>query len=257
MPEIKEIHKTAELLARSTLYRALAFLFRHPGKEHLELLWKKSFREWLDAVQILDTSKEGFLIKASEALNKELEKISLQEWTREHERIFGHAAYGSTPPYELEYGEEHSHRQPHELGDIAAFYQAFGLKIAHTVHERVDHVAVECDFLHFLTFKEAYALEHDGEEKAEICRDASTRFLADHLSRWLPVFTLRVAKQTRASLHRAIADFALAFILEECRALGIKPGPQDLPLRALEKQEETSCTACPLKETDGNYSPSI
>lgn len=245
MSETNLEDRFVELAARSTLYGALALLFRHPEEEHQRLLLEKKFREWRKTAEVLKEDRRHSLAQAAETLIRRLEKASLAEWRGEHEQIFGHTARGAVPAYELEYGEEHSYREPQELGDIAAFYQAFGLRVADAVHERVDHVAVECEFLRFLTFKEAYALQHDGLEKAGICREAQMLFLKDHLGRWLPVFTLRLRKKAPEGLHGAIADFAFAFILLECKNLGIAPGPRDLPLRALEVPEEISCAACP------------
>jgi len=240
--------QSRELKARSVLYRALALFFRHPGKEHLKLLTGKMIQEWRDAVQILNEAGPNGLRKAFEAVAQSLETISLRQWTEEFERLFGHAAHGAIPPYELEYGEPHSHREPQELGDIAAFYQAFGLQRSENIRERVDHAAVECDFLNFLAFKEAYALEHHGEEKSGICREARRHFLRDHLGRWLPVFTTRLAKHAQGGLYGAVADLAFTFMAEECARLGIQPGPPDLPLRVMGTPREIACGACPIKE---------
>ncbi len=237
------------VLGRSQLYRALALLFRHPGREHLDLLVRKGHRDWPKVVRMIEFNSESQLSERIQALTKELEKSSLTEWLTEHQRLFGHTAHGIAPPYELEYGEEHSHRQPQELGDIAAFYQAFGLKLGSDIHERFDHVAVECDFLHFLTFKEALALEED-QEKVEICRQARRHFLRDHLGRWLPVFTLRISRASGSPLFGALADFAFAFIVDECLSLGITPGPRDLPLKALEGLQEVGCSSCSLVQNE-------
>lgn len=241
--------KTDELIARSVLYRALALLLRHPAKEHQVLLSKKTFRAWRPAAKQLKADGKSSLANSIEILIHQLEKTKFADWLREHERIFGHVAASTVPSYELEYGEAHSRREPQELADITAFYQAFGLRLASGVNERADHAAVECDFLQFLTFKEAYALGEDGPEKADICRTARLRFLRDHLGRWMPVFTLRLGKQAGKGLHRSIADFAFAFIVDECESLRIQPGPRDLPIRTLETQEEVSCASCPLADS--------
>lgn len=237
------------LLARSQLYRALALLFRHPGKEHLDLLIRKGYRDWPKLARMIEARSESQVSEKIKALTKELERTSLAEWLTEHQRLFGHTAHGAAPPYELEYGEEHSHREPQELGDIAAFYQAFGLKLGSNVHERVDHVAVEFDFLHFLTFKEALALE-ETEEKVQICHQARRHFLRDHLGRWLPVFTLRISRASESPLFRALADFSFEFVVDECLSLGVTPGPRDLPLRTLERLAEVDCSSCSLVQNE-------
>lgn len=163
-----------------------------------------------------------------------------------YERCFGHTAHARVPAYELEYGEEHSYRQPQQLADITAFYAAFGLRLDPLVHERADHITVECEFMHFLIYKEAYALEHDGEEKALLCRQAAYRFLSEHLGRWMPAFSARLAKQAGEGVLKDIADRALSFITEDCQRLGITTGPIDLPVRVIQHEQETHCGSCPL-----------
>ncbi|MBI4042916.1 MAG: molecular chaperone TorD family protein [Deltaproteobacteria bacterium] len=193
--------------------------------------------------------EEGRLLgEGLEALIRELRMAPLEPWVEDYERLFGHAAHGAAAPYELEYGEEHSHREPQELGDISAFYEAFGLKVRNSIHERVDHVAVECNFLHFLLFKEAYAWLNDTEEKAVICAAASRSFIADHLSLWLPVFSARLEKNAQTSILKALAKFAIAWISFESLLLEIFPGSIDLPIRPLSGPEEISCERCPLPQ---------
>ena len=131
-----------------------------------------------------------------------------------------------------------------ELADIAAFYRAFGLQVTEQARERVDHVSVECEFMYFLTFKEAHALEEGQAENASICKEASSRFLADHLGRWLPAFALRLSKFAGEGLMKLIADFAFLFLVSDCKRMGIEAGPSNLPIRMIQEQEETGCISC-------------
>ena len=39
------------------------------------------------------------------------------------------------------------------MGDIAGFYSAFGVQLSQDIHERLDHLSVELEFLHFLATK--------------------------------------------------------------------------------------------------------
>jgi TorA maturation chaperone TorD len=54
--------------------------------------------------------------------------------------LFGHTVRGPIPPYETEYGNEALFQQPHEMGDLMGFYQAFGLTVRVDEHERCDHI---------------------------------------------------------------------------------------------------------------------
>ncbi|MBI1976546.1 MAG: molecular chaperone TorD family protein [Candidatus Omnitrophica bacterium] len=133
------------------------------------------------------------------------------------------------------------------MADITAFYTAFGLRLDPLIHERADHITVECEFMHFLIYKEVYALEHDGEEKALLCRQAASRFLSEHLGRWMPAFSARLAKQAGGGILKEIAERALSFITEECQRLGIQPGPTNLPIRVIQHEQETDCGSCSLR----------
>lgn len=235
------------LLSRSELYGMLALLYRHPSSISMDLLDADQKKTWKEAINGLNFPKEGPLAASLDLLIKELDEINLPDWVSLHEECFSHTAHGTVSIYELEYGEEHSHRQPQQLGDIAAFYQAFGLKMTENNHERVDHMAVECGFMHFLSFKEAYALERDGQEKAEICRQSSGRFLSEHLGQWAPSFALRLSKYAKAGLVRHLADFTLSFIAQDCEMHGVVPGAKDLPIRSVIEKMDSGCVTCSLK----------
>jgi TorA maturation chaperone TorD len=257
-----------ELLARSAVYRALSALLRHPtpcdvvedglsSKRTRGAAWRRSRRAWGHRLpEVLERFEGNGHLPAAPAaaaqagmsgqarrLLKVLDAATLPDLMRQHERIFGHTVQGSAPPYELEYGEEHSHRQPQELGDIAAFYAAFGLTIATSAHERVDHVGTECEFLHYLLYKQACAVDADAHEQAEVCGDAARRFLADHLGRWGPAFALRLTRVAGDDWLGVVGELLLGWLSQECARMNVPLGSRDLPLRAPKEQDE-GCAAC-------------
>lgn len=233
-----------ELLARSLFYQLLSHLFRHPSLNPLRQLEEEMNRIWQENLASLDISFKGEIGKSLTSLFEGLSKISDESWVSQYERVFGHTPHGRVPAYELEYGEEHSHRQPPELADISAYYQAFGLKISKDAFERGDHVSLECEFMGFILYKSAYALEHHGPEKAEICKEAAFSFLKNHLGRWLPALTLRLSKAAPEGLMSIVSDLAFYFVIADCSKLGIQPGPRDLPIRKIQEKLETGCISC-------------
>ncbi|MFN7976268.1 MAG: molecular chaperone TorD family protein [Acidobacteriota bacterium] len=66
------------------------------------------------------------------------------------------------------------------LGDVAAFYKAFAFDATAEIRESPDHVSVECSFLAWLHFKEAYACHAGLGEEADTCARARERFLREH-----------------------------------------------------------------------------
>ena len=234
------------LLARSTFYHGLSVLWRHPDEGTVKWLARRHHERLPEIIESLQGS--SCLLEACRRLATALGAASVTEWTREYERIFGHSVQSAAPPYELEYGEAHSHRQPQELGDIAAFCQAFGLRTSTAAHERVDHIATECEFLQYLLYKQACALDEEADEHADVCNEATRQFLADHLGRWGPAFTLRLLRVTGEGVLGAIAEVTLEWLVQDCAWMQVTAGPRDLPLRLPNERDEAGCAACALAQ---------
>ena len=243
---IKTPYKVTELFARSQGYRLLAGLLRHPktGEERNEL--EASLKNYARLLEEMEPAWKNRLLNEISKLIRLFPGISQEDWIRDYEYCFGHTAHSQVSAYELEYGEEHSHREPQELADITAFYQAFGLQVSEKSHERGDHVSTECEFMHFLLFKSVYAIEHGEKDHASICEEAALRFLSDHSAQWMPAFAARLARTAQTDWIRAIAEFCICFILTECETHHIEAGDQNLPLRVIEEKIETGCVSCQL-----------
>ncbi len=160
---------------------------------------------------------------------------------------FGHAARGGCPLNEIEYGDIKADPlfQPHRLADLAAFYRAFGLEVTEDAGERQDHICLELEFMCVLAAKEAYALEHqlDADQLAQ-CRDAQKNFLREHLGRWTPAFTRRLAAATNQPALRALAEFTRAFIESECARFNVTSGIEELALRPVDDAADRMCDSC-------------
>ena len=225
----------------------MADLFRHPSGEEVQNRVAQNLTVWLEALDAFPKERQAALGTILGKLSKKLENLDETDWIIEFDRYFGHTAFGAFPAYEIEYGEEHSHRQPQELADIAAFYNAFGLHLSQNTHERVDHVSVECEFISFLLHKEAYALEHGDDENAGVCRQSAERFFAEHLGRWVPSFARTLLRQPSSGVLRDIAEFTLLFITEESQIQEVAGISPDISLRPVDEGQETGCVSCKLK----------
>ncbi len=232
------------LLARSIFYQMLSFFFRYPEAARDLSSVKENGFIWRDA------AKELSLIDGDNKLGAVLDdllgafqSLDIHAWRMDYEKNLGHTANSVTPAYELEYGEAHSRREPQELADITGFYNAFGLKVSNKLSERGDHVSVECEFMHYLIYKEVVALEEGAEDKAEICREAGQRFLSDHLARWFPAFARRLSKNSKDFMKK-VAVFAFEFMERDCHILEIELGPPGLPIRAVKENEDSGCVSC-------------
>jgi len=238
-------------LARSAVYRALAVLLRHPDAQTAAHLAAREHHQLPAVIERLSGQGAGPLTALARRVVTLVETTAPPEWTRQHEGLFGHTVQSFSPPYELEYGEEHSHRQPQELGDIAAFYQAFGLRVAACAHERADHIVTECEFMQYLLYKQACALDEELTEQAQVCEEASRRFVADHLGRWGPAFALRLSRAAGEGLLAVAGEWLLAWLMQECTRMQVPVGSYDLPLRS-PKEADVGCAAClPAQMVEG------
>jgi TorA maturation chaperone TorD len=209
-------------LARADAYRVLASVFRDPdapgADDRLEL-------------RILRSAARQSGADPGEATWASLRTIARREPRAvEHRAIFGHVVAHGCPPYETEYGRRHVFGQSQELGDIRGFYEAFGVR-PRRGGERPDHLACELEFMSLLALKEAISIAGGDEERLTVCREAATRFLGDHLGRWLPALAARIARQSSGSGYAAAAAAAAGLVAHHARELGARPvllGPDDL-----------------------------
>lgn len=236
-------------LARGLVYRLVATAFRYPRSDTLDGV-REQGRAMSDALAVLNSSSDPRLSDYSAELRSWAERVTSEVLEGSYVSIFSHAVRGKCPLYETEYGEGDGRLQlPHELSDLSAFYHAFGLKLGAEVQERVDFIAVECEFMAFLCVKQAYAEERGDAELAAIAVDGQRKFLRDHLGRWTPAFARRIIDQSHESFYRPLAHFTLAYMTDECRRLDVTPGNQHLKLR-LPLKEEDACQSCPMAEAN-------
>ena len=167
---------------------------------------------------------------ASLALS-ESEALSASYW-----HLFGHTTRGLICACETEYGPDNGFHQPHQLADISGYYLAFGLRPVAAAEARGDHIACECEFMDFLSRKQARLvdrLETDPglTETLEVTDMAARSFLRDHLGRFGRAFAARVAAEDGDGYFGALGRLLLQFVDVECRRVGVEAGPVDLIVR--------------------------
>lgn len=254
MSEQQTTAALSNALARATLYSALAVGFHTPDKDSEErMLSARGVEVLARAAGVIDDTG-GIRSRVWKLL--EGREQSLASLSAAHQRIFGHTVRGPVCPYETEYGAGAPFQQPQQLGDLAGFYKAFGLALNSASHERLDHISCECEFMAFLSLKEAYALErHDAAILDEI-RKASRLFLRDHLARFALTFATKLARENQGGFYGALGDLCCAFLGHDCARLEVTPGPVNLILRPATDENVpmacgsgAACTAIPGAST--------
>ncbi|PYV86241.1 MAG: hypothetical protein DMG05_20340 [Acidobacteria bacterium] len=239
---LKDSPAVERALGRSKLYLLISWSLLYPeDDEFLDYLQSGEFVEdSRSALESLRCALEGIGGERAKleltALAKPFDQIEnwiaaecvnwqLSDLQAEHRRVFSNVITLDCPPYETLFGNDHVFAQAHVMGDIAGFYKAFGVELSRDIHERMDHLSVELEFMHFLAYKESYARCHDGAEKTQIVVDAQKKFVKDHIGRWVPLFSRMLAKKAEFGIFRYMADFLSEWIDFDQVYLGVTPQP--------------------------------
>ncbi|NOZ05634.1 MAG: 4Fe-4S dicluster domain-containing protein [Chloroflexi bacterium] len=96
--------------------------------------------------------------------------------------------------------------------EVAQWYEAYGAEPP--AGELPDHMCIELAFLAYLYRQEAFALENEQAEDAEIWRKQAQRFLRKHPARWIPQVGETLAKQAGV-VFGPLGELLAAFLREE------------------------------------------
>jgi TorA maturation chaperone TorD len=239
---LMDVQREADLaLCRSAICEALALGFRPPTEETVVRLASAEGTSALaDAAAVLDEAWGTGLaelirrVPTGEPAGKPASprRPSMDLLEADYLRLFGHTARGPVPPYETEYGEDSVFLPAQEMGDLAAFFRAFGLALNPCERERIDHISCEFEFLCFLARKEAYAIERGRGPMRDDTRGAARLFLRDHLGRFAPAFGKQLARKDPAGFYGALGELCAAYVTHECGRAGVPAGPEFLRLRS-------------------------
>ncbi|MEX5216726.1 MAG: molecular chaperone [Nitrospiraceae bacterium] len=239
---IKDSPAVERALNRSKMYLLFSWSLLYPeDEEFLDYLQCGEFvedgRAALEGMRAALDGLGGERAKQKiAALQKQFDQIEklvsaecvnwqLTDLQSEHRRVFTNVITLDCPPYETLFGNDHVFAQSHVMGDIAGFYKAFGVELSKDIHERLDHLSVEFEFMHFLTYKESYSRCHDGIEKTDIVVEAQKKFVKNHIGRWVPLFCRMLAKKADSGLFKLIADSMSDWMDFEVAFLGVTPQP--------------------------------
>jgi len=239
---IKDSPAVERALNRSKIYLLVSWSLLYPeDDEFLDYVQCGEFVEdGRAAVEALEKAIDGIGgDRAKQKLNElkqqfdQLEKLVVSECVNwhltdlqaEHRRVFSNVITLDCPPYETLFGNDHVFAQSHVMGDIAGFYKAFGVELSKDIHERLDHLSVEFEFMHFLAYKESYSRCHDGSDKTQIVVDAQKKFVKNHIGRWVPLFCRMLGKKADSGLFKLVADMTADWMDFESTFLGVIPQP--------------------------------
>ena len=181
-----------ETLLRSATYEILSLAFLYPDEAAIQTL-RDGAEKLSDHSGVAGWDGMSSVLAA---LATKLERADFEILEREHTEIFGHTISTDCAPYEAEYGQAHVFQKSQAMADLSTFYGAFGLQVSPDLKDRLDHISVEMEFMHFLALKEARGHANgDGDDRVLLCRQAQEGFLTHHLAEWILVFAQRLARK--------------------------------------------------------------
>ncbi len=199
--------------ARSQLYLLLSDSFQVPDDEFYADVRSGKFRALiLEAIEKLPYELD---VKGSvELLTAE---VDYEDFNSEFMRLF---EVGSpSPPCPLNESGYLS-GQMARFKELVSFYNFFDLSVSRA-KELPDHLRIELDFMHFLTFKEVERV-HSEMEAGSFAR-AGRDFIERHLGRWAPLLCQKVTDSEGLEFFQGLTGLLETFIGCESKFLNQTP----------------------------------
>jgi DMSO reductase family type II enzyme chaperone len=205
---------------RSRLYSIWAEVFRYPDEAFRGQVKQGKIVEALES--LLAELPYPFSLEEEETKALRLPgPVKEEDMEVEFVRLFESGPGG--PPCALVEGAWREDRKV-VLKELILFYNHFGLSYAEGAQdERPDHLCLEMEFLHYLTFKEVHALQTGADPSSY--RRAQRDFLERHPLGWLGQVSERLEKilervpedacREVILFYRGLVDLVRRFLAEE------------------------------------------
>jgi len=227
-------------VARASVYQLLSQALAYPHDDVVAAMVEIDLPQAREAASLLPVDLDPEL----SAFADQLADASASALRSLHGHVFTHVVSQDCPPCEAFYIAKGIFQETSELADIAGFFKAFDLALAET--ERIDHISVELEFMHFLTYKEAYARTHHNAEKSRFCRDVQRKFIRDHLGRWSLHFARLLDQKAGGGYYSCLASLLEKFVSSELAFLRVET---EVTLASQEWREaDSDDSGCPIGE---------
>ncbi|HPS93871.1 MAG TPA: molecular chaperone TorD family protein [Deltaproteobacteria bacterium] len=193
--------------ARAALYSLLAQALNYPDRDLVESLCQGDYvGETLDALGVLGiTGLEdclGGLQKESTAANVDQAGLLL-----EIEKDYTWMCFASKPRlvylFESVYNEGKLFEE--STFKIARLYYDAGLKVEENFRLPPDHIAVELEFMAFLSFKEMDCLKTGDGKIADYAVELQNKTLNEHLNNFALTVAENIGRNARSSFYQGVA----------------------------------------------------
>jgi len=197
--------ETAELpeVMRASLYQVLARMFssplemedRHP-RQLREIIPEMSAALQTASLEVAENWENGLI-------NREALSVA-------YARHFLGPFEILTPPYASFYLEPDQRLMGRVSMQVARFYVDAGLEPGQGTHEAPDHVALEWEFMYFMTYQFLLTGDVAWVEQRE-------RFFSTHLTRWMPSLAAAMKKTAENSFYYSVAKFLELIVRQDSK----------------------------------------
>ncbi len=189
--------------SRSNLFIAFGKLFRFPDEDYINGISSGSIQEELSLL----LNELPYPVEERNFLTVRFQINDIEDFQSEYIKTFDVSPGG--PPCPLYEGLYYPDRRK-IMEELMRFYEHFGLKPDTKNNELPDHISMELEFMHFLSFKEAQALIHNKDTGALL--RAERDFLERHLIKWIPELIKKFGKANPPEYYRHLFKFLNAFL---------------------------------------------
>jgi TorA maturation chaperone TorD len=204
------------LKLRADIYNFLRVVFlKGPDTDLVEGLRNTSLFDESDINGKSDLNK-GIKILLSSIKRNELNRRKLLEdlnW--DYHRLFVGPYKLLAPPYESAYRNDSHLVMQEETIAVREVYQTAGLRVKNLHTFPDDHIGIELELMYYLTKENYKALLEKKREKALQFLNLQKKFLDEHLSRWIPLFSGDIINNAKTGFYKGIAILTRGYIEEE------------------------------------------
>jgi TorA maturation chaperone TorD len=145
-------------------------------------------------------------------------EATLNELAVDYARVFlGSGALDATAayPFESVYTSLRGLTMQEARDEVLAIYRSMGLEKNSSWREGEDHVALEFEFLKYLSLQTIKAIEHDDSATLSRLIVTQTHFFQNHIINWVPAFTRNIRRYAKTDFYQAFSLIVDAYLEED------------------------------------------
>lgn len=150
--------------------------------------------------------------EAATKMGNALVRTNDEDLSVEYARLFVGPFELAAPPY----GSVYLEKQRRVMGETTMAtlkkYQEAGLFLDADLKEPPDHIALELEFMHYLSARISGALQGEDGGRVSSLRQRRTEFLDSFLGQWVGPFCASIKEATENDYYRALSDCLTAVI---------------------------------------------